>query len=68
MDHVQEVFRYRLRTVDGDDLGVAAYTVPIKPGVQILFCNGRTYHVMAVVPLAEEDESPLVGLLQVECA
>jgi len=30
--------------------------------------NGRRFRVLAVVPFEEEDESPFVGLLQVEAA
>jgi hypothetical protein len=30
--------------------------------------NGRRFRVLAVVPFGEEDESPFVGLLQVEAA
>jgi hypothetical protein len=68
VDHVGEVFRYRLHTVDGDDIGDAVYTMEIKPGEQILFGNGRAYHVLDVAPFDEEDESPFVGMLKVEAA
>ena len=33
-----------------------------------LFGNGRRFRVLDVVPFEEEDESPFVGLLQVEAA
>jgi hypothetical protein len=36
-------------------------------GEEILVGNGRRFRVLAVVPIEEED-SPLVGLLQVEAA
>jgi hypothetical protein len=62
------VFRYRLHSPDGDDLGEATYAMMIKPGEEILYGNGRRFHVLAVVPFDEEDESPFVGLLQVEAA
>jgi hypothetical protein len=35
---------------------------------EILVGNGWRFHVVAVVPFDEEDESPFVGLLQVEAA
>jgi len=38
----------------------------IKPGEQILFGNGRAFHVIDVVPFDEEDESQFVGMLKVE--
>jgi hypothetical protein len=59
------VFRYRLHTAAGDDLGEATYAVMIKPGEEILFGNGRRFRVLDVVPILEEG-SRLVGLLQVE--
>ena len=39
----------------------------IRPGEEILFGNGRRFRVLAVVPFVE-DESPFVGLLQVQAA
>jgi hypothetical protein len=53
---------------EGDDLGEATYAVMIKPGEDILFGNGRRFRVLDVVAFEEEDESPFVGLLQVEAA
>ena len=60
------MFRYRLHAADGDDLGEATYAVMIKPDDEILVGNGRRLHVLDVVPFEEEDDSPFVGLLQVE--
>jgi hypothetical protein len=62
------VFRYRLHSPDGDDLGEATYAVMIKPGEEILFGNGRRFRVLDVGPFEEEGGSPFVGLLQVEAA
>jgi hypothetical protein len=62
------MFRYRLHSPDGDDLGEATYAVVIKPGEEILFGRGRRFRVLDVVPFEEEDETPFVGLLQVEAA
>jgi hypothetical protein len=61
------MFRYRLHSPDGDDLGEATYAVMIKPDEEILVGNGRRLRVLAVLPF-EDDESPFVGLLQVESA
>jgi hypothetical protein len=44
------------------------YAVMIKPGEEVLVGNGRRLRVLDVVPFEEEDESPFVGLLQVEAA
>lgn len=37
-----------------------------EPGEEILVGNGRRFRVLAVVRFADEEESPFVGLLQVE--
>jgi hypothetical protein len=60
------VFRYRLHSPDGDDLGEATYAMMIHPGEEIHVRGGKLFRVLAVVPFAEEDESPFVGLLQIE--
>ena len=61
------MFRYRLHSQDGDDLGEATYAVVIKPGEEILVGNGRRLRVLDVVPMDEED-ARLAGLLKVEPA
>jgi hypothetical protein len=61
-----DVFRYRLHSPDGDDLGEATYAMVIKPGEEIHLGAGKRFRVLDIVPL--EDDSPLVGLLQVEAA
>lgn len=63
-----EVFRYRLHSPDGDDLGEAVYAVMIKPGEEIHLGAGQRFCVLDVVPFEEEDESPFVRLLQVVAA
>jgi hypothetical protein len=60
------VFRYRLHSPDGDDLGKATYAMMIKPDEEIIAGNNQHYRVVGVVPSDEEDGSPFVGLLQVE--
>ena len=40
----------------------------IKPGEEIHGSDGQKLRVVDVVPFDEEDESPFVGLLQVEAA
>ena len=52
----------------GDDLGEATYAMMIKPDEEIIAGENKHFHVVAVVPFDEEDESPFVGLLQVEAA
>jgi len=54
-----------LHSPDGDDLGEATYAVMSKPDEEILVGNGRRLRVLDVVPF-EEDESPFVGMLNVE--
>ena len=59
------MFRYRLHSPDGDDLGEATYAQMIKPGEEIHVGAGQRFRIIDVVPFDEEDESPFVGLLQV---
>jgi hypothetical protein len=40
----------------------------IKPGEEIHLGAGQRFRVLDAVPFEEEDESPFVGLLQVEAA
>jgi hypothetical protein len=55
------MFRYRLHSPDGDDLGEATYAMMIKAGEEILVGNGRRFRVLDVVPFEEEDEpTPLL--------
>ena len=61
------MFRYRLHSPDGDDLGEATYAVMIKPGEEIIAGDNQRFRVLDVVPF-EDEESPFVGLLQVEVA
>ena len=66
------MFRYRLHSLDGSDLGESTYAVPIEPGEEILDGNGTRFHVLDVA-LEKENEpfvvlSPLVGLLRVKAA
>jgi hypothetical protein len=44
------MFRYRLHSSDGDDLGESTYAVMIKPGDEILVGNGRRLRVVDLVP------------------
>ncbi len=62
------MFRYKLHSADGDDLGETTYAVMIKPGEEIHVGGGQRFRVKDVVPFEEEDESPFVGLLKVEAA
>lgn len=63
-----DVFTCRLHSPDGGDLGEATYPERIKVGEELFFGGGRRYRVLDVVLFDEEDESPFVGLLQVEPA
>ena len=62
------VARHSTPFKDGSDAGHVTYGVLVKVGEEILVGNGRRFRVLAVVPFKEEDESPFVGLLQVETA
>ena len=60
------MFTYRLHSSEGDDLGEATYPDRVKVGEELFFGGGRRFRVLDVVRFDEEDESPLVGILQVE--
>jgi hypothetical protein len=62
------VFRYRLHSPDGDDLGEATYAMMIYAGEEVHGNGGERLRVLDVVPFDEEDESPFVGMLKVEAA
>jgi len=62
------VFRDRLHSPDGDDLGEATYAIMIKPGEEILVGNGRRLRVLEVVPFENAGELGFVGMLRVEAA
>ena len=62
------MFRYRLHSPDGDDLGEATYAMMIKPREEIHLGSGQRFCVVDVVLFGEGDELPFVGLLQVEAA
>jgi len=44
------MFRYRLHSPDGDDLGGATYSVMIKPGKEIHLGAGQRFRVLDVRP------------------
>jgi hypothetical protein len=62
------MFTYRLHLEDGSDVGEASYPSMVKVGELLFFGGGRKFRVIDVVPFDDEDESPFVGLLQVEAA
>jgi hypothetical protein len=56
------MFRYRLHSPDGDDLGEATDAQMIHRGDETHLGAGTRFRVLAVAPFEEEDESPFVGL------
>jgi hypothetical protein len=62
------MFRYWLHLEDGSDAGEATYAQVIHADEEIIASSNEHFRVVAVVPFDEEDESPFVGLLQVEAA
>jgi hypothetical protein len=59
------MFRYRLHSPEGDDLGEATYAVVIKPGDEVHVGNGRRLRVLDVVAIDDED-AKIAGMLQVD--
>ena len=60
------MFRYRLHSPVGDDLGEATYAQMTHRDEEIIAGANQRFRVPDVVPFEGEDESPFVGLLQVE--
>jgi hypothetical protein len=62
------MYTYALHLQDGSDAGTATYAGVVQAGEEILVGDGRRFRVIDVLPFDDEDESPFVGLLQVEAA
>ena len=62
------MFRYRMHSADGDDLGEATYAMQIRPGEEIHGTGGQRLLVLDVVPFEEADELGFVAMLKVEAA
>ena len=62
------MFRYRLHSPDGDDLGEATYAQMIHVDDEIIADKNQRFRVLDVVPFEEDDELPYVAMLQVEAA
>jgi hypothetical protein len=61
-------FRFRLFSSDGDELGEFLTAAPNwRPGEEFLTGDGRTFRIVAIVPVLEE-ESPFHGIFEVEPA
>jgi hypothetical protein len=61
------MFTYRPHLEDGSDAGETTYPVMVHPDDEIVVGNGRRFRVLDLIPVENED-SPYVGLLQVEAA
>jgi hypothetical protein len=57
-----------LHLEDGSGVGDATYPSMVKVGEELFFSGGRRFRVLDVVPFEEEDDSPLVAMLNVEAA
>ena len=55
------MFRYRLHSPDGDDLGEATYAMQIHAGEEIHGNGGQGLRVIDVVPFDDADELWFVG-------
>lgn len=64
-DRRRRVQEQALHSPDGDDLGEATFAEMIHPGEEIIAGSNQRFRVLDVVTFEAED-SPLVGLLQVE--
>ena len=60
------IFKYRLHSVDGDDLGESVYAALIKAGDEIHAIGGAKLRVRVVA--FEGDDHSLAGMLEVEAA
>jgi len=64
----EAMFRYRLHSTDGNDLGEATHPGRVKIGEELFSGGGRRFRVLQVVLFEKEDESLFVGMLRVEAA
>jgi hypothetical protein len=62
------MFRYRLHLEDGSDAGEANLRTDDPPRDEEIIAGNNQRFRVGVVTFKEEDESPFVGLLQVEAA
>jgi hypothetical protein len=62
------MFGYRLHLEDGSDAGDATYAQMIHLGDEIHLGAGQRFRVVDRGPVRSGNESPFVGLLQVEPA
>lgn len=62
------MFRYRLHSPDGDDLGESTYAQQIRAGDEIRANGNQRFRVVDVVAFEEADELGFVGMLKVEAA
>jgi hypothetical protein len=55
------MFRYRLYDVEGDEVGEAAYALPVRSGEEIIAAGTTRFRVLDVV--TEDDSEKYTGLL-----
>ena len=61
------MFKYRLATPLGEEIGEATYRFLIEPGEELTIENNQRLRVIEVVPV-EEQGADVVALLYVEAA
>jgi hypothetical protein len=64
----EAMFRYRLHSTDGNDLGEATHPGRVNIGEELFSGGGRRFRVLQVVLFEKADESLFVGMLRVEAA
>jgi hypothetical protein len=60
----EDVFRYRLHSPDGDDLGEVTYAQMIRAGDEIHVRGGERLRLLEVVIFGDDDR--MVGMLKLE--
>jgi hypothetical protein len=61
------MFKYRLHTPLGEEIGEAAYRFLIEPGEELTAGGNQRFRVIDVIPI-EEQGSDVVAVLYVEAA
>jgi hypothetical protein len=61
------MFRYRLHTPLGEEIGEATYRFLLEPGEELSVGEDQRFRVVDVIPI-EEEGSEVVALLYVEVA
>jgi hypothetical protein len=64
---IRSMFRYKLRTPIGDDIGEATHRFLLEPGEVLTIGDNQRFRVLDVTPI-EEKNFDIIALVHVEAA